>query len=87
MKLICINIFLHVSMFVLEDDEGAGTVVDEDGFQQVKLTKKQRWKKQKMIRDQLASTDIMSSNEVERLIIKIRGGKYDVTSDLALPDR
>ena len=87
MKLICIKIFLHVSMFVLEDDEGAGTVVDEDGFQQVKLTKKQRWKKQKMIRDQLASTDIMSSNEVERLISKIRVGNYDVTTELATPDR
>ena len=72
---------------MLEDDEGEGTVVDEDGFQQVKLTKKQRWKKQKMIRDQLASTDIMSSNEVERLISKIRVGNYDVTTELAPPDR
>lgn len=79
--------FEHKPILRLFIDGPEVNTVDEDGFQLVKLTKKQKWLKHKMIRDQLASADVMSSKEVQILIAKIRTGRYDVTCDLDKPNR
>lgn len=60
--------------------------MDADGFQQVKLTKKQRWKKEKQIRDQIVSQDIMSVTEASVLERRTRQG-FDVTKDLDVTNR
>ena len=79
--------FEHKPIFHLFIDAHEGYTVDEDGFQLVKLTKKQKWQRHKMIRDQLASADVMSAEEVQILIGKIRTQLYDVTRDLDKPNR
>lgn len=74
-----------VAFVVGQKEEEAG--FDAEGFQVVQMSKAQKWKHMKYMREQLASADVMGDNEIETIKGWITTSQYDITRNLELPHR
>ena len=62
-------------------------VIDEDGFQKVKASKRTKRRRNKELQAKLISDDVMTEKEVTKLREMVALEEMDITEDLAVDER
>lgn len=77
--------FFYYYHYILESSQ---KTVDAEGFEKVERNKwRNKWRREKVIRDQLASGDIMGEDEIHKLFFIIQTSGFDITVHMPPEDR